>query len=739
MDVQCDRCKTEYEFDDALVSGRGTTVRCTNCGHQFKVRQAQGAAAPDDRWVVRTSDGEQVTFLTLRDLQQAILSRQIRRADALLRGTGAPRPLGSISELDPFFEGRTSSRPPPVDPASGENVSTKPVPFPKPIAWPGEGAAIPAAVAGAPAPGVSAKAPELYRPPPIAPPTPAIAPPPPMRQKVDTLRPPLTDAAVPPPPEADALPSTSALFPPPPQAADPMWVPERTKTTGVEGLGLLPPPTQPVRRSVSPFEDDALSLREGPPPSSSVDPYSVPRRRRVGGWIVALVLLLAVGVVGWALAKPYLVTHDSGAAAGLDPRLGALLSDGEKAMSEGRLDVAQGDFDKASVLAEKDSRVLVDEARVAAAEADVPWLKLRLLPSETVDEVRTTKAELDEIVARARRFSDDAVAVAPVDVAAVRTKIDALRLAGERDAAREYVPRVIAQASQPETSYVLAALDLAEPVPLWTTIIDRLRLSAGAEGGAGRAQAALIYALAKSGEVPAAKLELAKLEALARPYPLLPSLHDFLERASPVPSGAGSAAGARPAPSSRASAGAAGTPPAGSSAPGAPVVGPSAGRGPGSVAAAPTTAVAPNMNDPRAAMQAAAQALKRADFAAARQIYQGIVERNPTDSEAIAGLGDVARLQADPSAAISAYKRAIAVNPSYLPALLGLADTEWEGGDRVSAVKTYSDIVDRFPEGTYPRYVTQRAGEGASSGSSMGPGASTATPQSAGASNERAE
>ena len=37
MDVQCERCKTEYEFDDALVSGRGTTVRCTNCGHQFKV------------------------------------------------------------------------------------------------------------------------------------------------------------------------------------------------------------------------------------------------------------------------------------------------------------------------------------------------------------------------------------------------------------------------------------------------------------------------------------------------------------------------------------------------------------------------------------------------------------------------------------------------------------------------------------------------------------------------------
>ena len=49
-------------------------------------------------------------------------------------------------------------------------------------------------------------------------------------------------------------------------------------------------------------------------------------------------------------------------------------------------------------------------------------------------------------------------------------KIDALRLAGQQDAARGLVAKVIAQASQPETAYVLAALDLAEPEPLWTTV-----------------------------------------------------------------------------------------------------------------------------------------------------------------------------------------------------------------------------------------------------------------------------
>ena len=55
---KCERCKAEYEFDDALVSGRGTTVKCTGCGYQFKIRR--GSDRPDsapDRWLVRTTEG----------------------------------------------------------------------------------------------------------------------------------------------------------------------------------------------------------------------------------------------------------------------------------------------------------------------------------------------------------------------------------------------------------------------------------------------------------------------------------------------------------------------------------------------------------------------------------------------------------------------------------------------------------------------------------------------------------
>ena len=39
MDVRCERCKTEYEFDDARITEAGVTVKCTTCGHVFKVKK----------------------------------------------------------------------------------------------------------------------------------------------------------------------------------------------------------------------------------------------------------------------------------------------------------------------------------------------------------------------------------------------------------------------------------------------------------------------------------------------------------------------------------------------------------------------------------------------------------------------------------------------------------------------------------------------------------------------------
>jgi predicted Zn finger-like uncharacterized protein len=683
MDVQCERCKTEYEFDDALVSGRGTTVRCTNCGHQFKVRGPDVREAGGDKWAVQTTGGQRLTFLSLRELQRAILAKQVSRGDVLTRGVGPARSLGSIAELEPFFDGRTSSRPPPP----GMNTAPLRVPLASSVPDAGEAGAFPKRTASWG-------------------PVPSTAPPlPPPRRRIDTLRP--VDVGAPPPPMpaqspqapgVETLPLVSATpyafgqaAMAPPGIEDPVTIRRPPPTpppppVQFEASSPLPPPTNPIRAPM-PTGDDELPGMRAWQPSSVEESYSLPRRRRVGGWVVAFVLLLAVGVGGWVVARPYLAARTNAAAVQLDPRAQGFVADGERAMGDGNLELAQESFDKASALAEHDPHVLLDEARVAAAKTDVPWLALHLLPSTANDELRATKSQLADRVPRVRKAADDAVAAAPEDPAALRAKVDALRLVGEREAARSYVPKLAALASQPETAYVLAALDLAEPDPLWTTVIDRLRLAAAGEGNAGRARAALVYALAQSGDAAGAKAELAKLDALTRPYPLLPQLHAFVDRAPVKPLVDGGVAANVPhidvsalptqAPPPAAGGGGASEEPAGDSANGG--------------------------------MKAAGQAIKKGDWSRARQIYEALVARNPSDSEALAGLGDVERAQGNSSGAISAYRRALAVNPSYLPALLGVADTEWASGDRGSAQHAYKDIEERFPEGTYPAYVKQRA------------------------------
>src|SRR5689334_1824776 len=113
MDITCNRCKTEYDFDDALVSDRGTTVRCTNCGDQFKVYRAGSSPVPE-RWIVHCRDGRELVFTDVRDLQRAISHGQVSREDMLMRGATPPRRLGAIAELEPLFGPPTGNAPTPT-------------------------------------------------------------------------------------------------------------------------------------------------------------------------------------------------------------------------------------------------------------------------------------------------------------------------------------------------------------------------------------------------------------------------------------------------------------------------------------------------------------------------------------------------------------------------------------------------------------------------------------------------
>src|SRR5690606_15950918 len=104
MNVVCGQCGTGYEFDDALVSERGTTVRCTQCGFQFRVRPSTEHGFGPERWIVRKTTGEEYIFRTLSELQRAISQRRVVIDDSLSRDGTTFRPMRELSELDCFFD-----------------------------------------------------------------------------------------------------------------------------------------------------------------------------------------------------------------------------------------------------------------------------------------------------------------------------------------------------------------------------------------------------------------------------------------------------------------------------------------------------------------------------------------------------------------------------------------------------------------------------------------------------------
>ena len=121
MDVRCERCNTEYEFDDSRVTARGISVKCTSCGHMFKVRSAEASAGPafgpdgvavdhdasrphSRHWMVRQANGNIFTFRDLSTLQKWVLQGKVARDDEISRSGSAWRRLATIGELGSFFQ-----------------------------------------------------------------------------------------------------------------------------------------------------------------------------------------------------------------------------------------------------------------------------------------------------------------------------------------------------------------------------------------------------------------------------------------------------------------------------------------------------------------------------------------------------------------------------------------------------------------------------------------------------------
>ncbi|MCH2109237.1 MAG: zinc-ribbon domain-containing protein, partial [Polyangiaceae bacterium] len=120
MKVVCGRCKSEYEFDEELISPEGTSVRCTSCGLQFLVKP-EAVPATTEPWVAHLEGSTSTReFQSWEDVQDAIVRGQLSQSDSLSRGKKKPRRLADISELRPFFsQQRTSLIDMPLPPREG--------------------------------------------------------------------------------------------------------------------------------------------------------------------------------------------------------------------------------------------------------------------------------------------------------------------------------------------------------------------------------------------------------------------------------------------------------------------------------------------------------------------------------------------------------------------------------------------------------------------------------------------
>jgi predicted Zn finger-like uncharacterized protein len=162
MDVRCEKCQTEYELDEARLKPGGVTVKCTNCGHMFKIRRRTitnvgappvpreanpGRSRPpsprpappptpppasagtghtprpdsifdDDarssgadeapttverQWLLRLENGEQKSCRELATLQQWIIAGVITRESLISRTGKTWKRLGDIVELGQYF------------------------------------------------------------------------------------------------------------------------------------------------------------------------------------------------------------------------------------------------------------------------------------------------------------------------------------------------------------------------------------------------------------------------------------------------------------------------------------------------------------------------------------------------------------------------------------------------------------------------------------------------------------
>lgn len=106
MDVSCPQCETLYELDGDQLDPDGATLKCSQCGHLFRLELDSGVQSERSRrWMVRdAATGEFLYFTGFDTLHEWIMEGRVGEEDAISRTGDNWKRLGDIGEFAPIFQ-----------------------------------------------------------------------------------------------------------------------------------------------------------------------------------------------------------------------------------------------------------------------------------------------------------------------------------------------------------------------------------------------------------------------------------------------------------------------------------------------------------------------------------------------------------------------------------------------------------------------------------------------------------
>ncbi|MCB9591777.1 MAG: zinc-ribbon domain-containing protein [Sandaracinaceae bacterium] len=705
MDVTCERCGTEYEFDETLVSGRGTTVKCTNCGHLFKVFRPDAEAGVARTWNVRGADGVVRKLSSLKELQRLITAGTLSEHDEISRGNEPYKRLGDIAELSTFFAAATAAvADTDTDLAGRQRKATSPGMAMAPV---------PDRAPVSKSPQAAARPPEPPRAPPPARPKDTLV-------GVGSSKPP----SQPPPPARGHRPPTPAPesnppIPPAPRVPAEAAAPRRAVPAAAAAAAPVPPPPGP------PSNRPPARTSERPLYIEADEPVVPVRGRSRSGLWVALVVLVAAAVgvaLGWPSIAPMLglveePEVENPAAAHLAPGDAALAQDTIAGYEE-----AVHHYTQALAFDDHDVDALTRISRAHALWAQALAFDAADLEA-AADEDPARQGEANVLRREQRRHAEtalaraeDAVRYGSSNAAAEVALSDALRLTGDLERSRSRLNRALTFESDAdaETLRVQALVTAAESEGDLARGRDLAEQAVAEDPTLIRARLVYARALLAAGDGAAARAQVDAILRREERHPAGIALRDRIAATGPAEGEEPTPVeGETPPPTEPE------TPP---TEPETPPTEPESGstRGRRGSSEEPAGDHAPAGREYSWYVRRGDELFERGNLGAAREHYEAARAQRPAGSEALTGLGNVMLQQGDASGAAARFRTA--ASQGYGEAYVGLGRAYRRMGRNDDAIASFERYLQRMPTGSLASLARRQLEELRASGGGGGGG-----------------